>query len=429
MFGFLTSAQPPAEWRRGYAHVCQVQRQLFGISSLPFLSFEAVFLYQLQIDLGINQPLPSASPKCCRLRTTLRHGDLNREAAEFSAALGMTLAGVKLQDDIQDHNRWLGHLLWWKFKKAVRSANRLLNSRSADLQQRIDLCLQAHAELESRSSAVTFEETMNPTGEAFGAVFRASAESSGVLNSSASVDTLAQKVTTCEKIGRHVGRSIIAWDCAVDFENDRLQKQFTPLKSSDDVMIAFDQCRLELVQAGWMCPAGSASRQILAGVIARVLRRQSAPPRVCSPTILERWGLVRQRGFSYAHFDCCAVVECTECCASGAEAGACLKICDPACCECFVCCFPEHACGRSCSPAKKNKSAHTEFTSSELVTPQTFGQFIGRTGVTHGALTPVGYIRIDNNRIPARSSTGDLIGPDLEVRVVSADEFSVTVKS
>ena len=68
MFGFLALRQKIPEWRRSYARMCQVQRYLFGLTALPFLSYEATFLYQLAIDLHLPPELDTNSPVCCLLK-------------------------------------------------------------------------------------------------------------------------------------------------------------------------------------------------------------------------------------------------------------------------------------------------------------------------------------------------------------------------
>ncbi len=68
MFGFLKPTGRISEWRQSYARVCQTQRRMFGLTSLPFLSYEATFLYQLAVDTKLIPALSSDAPECCRLR-------------------------------------------------------------------------------------------------------------------------------------------------------------------------------------------------------------------------------------------------------------------------------------------------------------------------------------------------------------------------
>ena len=63
MFGFLRPRPQSDDYRRAYARLCVHQRQRLGLRSLPFHSYEAVFLYQLALDAGAVAPecLPTSA--------------------------------------------------------------------------------------------------------------------------------------------------------------------------------------------------------------------------------------------------------------------------------------------------------------------------------------------------------------------------------
>ena len=86
MFGFFRPGGRLVRWRQSYARICQTQRRLFGLTSLPFLSYEATLLYQLAIDFGLIPLLPESAPQCCRLGG-LRNAGQQQDAggAEFAA--------------------------------------------------------------------------------------------------------------------------------------------------------------------------------------------------------------------------------------------------------------------------------------------------------------------------------------------------------
>ena len=45
MFGFMNPGAQTLEYRSIYSRLCQHQRQHYGLLSMPFHSYEAVFLY------------------------------------------------------------------------------------------------------------------------------------------------------------------------------------------------------------------------------------------------------------------------------------------------------------------------------------------------------------------------------------------------
>lgn len=432
MFGFLSPLRASVAWRQAYARVCQYQRRMFGLTALPFLSYEATFLYQLCCDCGLVPILPDTAPVCCRLRRLSKSPQPDQLVGSFAAAFGMLLAGIKLQDDVRDSGRLRNRLLLWKYGRQISSALQTLAQFSPGIPERIAAILNSQSELERCRSSVTLSSATVPTGDGFGLLFRTLAE---CLSARSPDNSLTDRVpwTTSfaehfEEIGRHVGRAIIAWDCAVDFDHDQLQQTFTPLTCHQDVEEAFDMCRLELCLAGALCPASSASAGVLDSVITKVEFRQQESERICRPQQLERWGLMRQRGYSYARCDgceaLCAVGECADCFASSGSLASCVE---PSCCECIVC-WPHTPCdGPCCSESRPAKTA-SGATGEKEVPPERFSSFVGREGQTIGALTPVGYILIDGEKLPACSDTGQYIVAEQRVMVTAADQFTVRVR-
>ncbi|MBL8816645.1 MAG: hypothetical protein JNL58_11490 [Planctomyces sp.] len=326
MFGFLSPSQPPRAWRQSYARVCQYQRNLFGISSLPFMGYEPAFLYQVISDFEMIDRLPDNSVTCCRLRKLQSSLQSDRAHGEFAAMFGLFLAGVKLRDDLIDSNRWFNHLLWWKFRRQVRLAEQLLDAGSPGLVSRVVSCIDRYAVFENQIPAPPLIQLVVPAGDGFFEVFSAAAR---LTAGTTTEPTRDDSCNTIAAIGRHVGQAIIAWDCAVDFEDDCLQKQFTPLNSHSDVQSAFDMCQRELAIAAKLCPDGSPSRQVINSVLHKVAARQRRPAGASCVSVLERWGMLRQRGHTYARCEpicsicCCEVAEIVTCCLSSAEPGCC----------------------------------------------------------------------------------------------------------
>ena len=103
MFGFLNPRPHSGEYRRAYARLCQHQRRAYGLLSLPFHSYEAVFLYQCALDAGALPGHVLPAVRCCRLvaPTTLSH-DPDAAVGRFCASVALLLGSVKLEDDIRD---------------------------------------------------------------------------------------------------------------------------------------------------------------------------------------------------------------------------------------------------------------------------------------------------------------------------------------
>ncbi len=331
MFGFLAPRQKIPKWRQSYARVCQYQRLLFGVTSLPFLSYEATFLYQLGIDFELIPALAECAPPCCRLRRIVKD-DVRQDmsAAMFASAFGMMLAGVKLEDDVNDSGRWFNRLAKWKYRKAVATSHQLLDGLSDGLPARIRSAIEEHANLEA-SGCDDLEAYCQPTANGFGEVFRSFAAALGKKD-----DGIARVFAN---LGRHLGVAIIAWDCAVDFQKDLVKGEYNPLADDEDVRRSFDHCLLPLSQIGWLLPEGSTSAAVVASVCERVRQRRNAKTDHPVKT-LERWGFIRQQGKAYAKCDGCDALclagECCECAGGAGEAAV-------GCAECGVgngCSFP-----------------------------------------------------------------------------------------
>lgn len=415
MFGFLSPLRPARKWRQSYARVCQYQHRLFGITSLPFLSYEATFLYQLAVDFRLIPELPEDVVTCCRLRKMRQvEKQPDHKFGSFAAAFGLILAGVKLSDDVQDSNRWFQRLLNWKYRRQIRKAHNFMRLKSPGLLDEIASCLRRHAQLETNPTGATLESAVVPTGDGFSAVFLSAAE----LFAAGSMPTEHSEFSrTFAQIGKHIGRAIISWDCAVDFEHDLMKGHFNPLRTIEEVSGALDMCRLELARAGWLCPPYSVSASVLESVIARVQNRQAAGRPICNPVRLERWGLLRQQGFAYARCDGC------EALCAGAE---CVSAC-PDCCAAGCECVPWMVTDKQCGPRCGHEQPPTTPVSPKPETPDAETIFNGLEAVTEGALTPVGFVRMDGQRVPARTSSGQFIATNTRVRVDKLDQFGVHV--
>jgi len=433
MFGFLAPQRRILKWRQAYARICQFQRRLYGLTSLPFLSYEATFLYRLAIDFKLLPELPQSAAQCCRLKR-LRDAEVSPDfqAASFAATFGVVLAGIKLQDDVQDSGRWFNRLLLAKYQRQIREAHRFMARTAPGLEVEMASSLKQHAEMESsirdRQMSLSLGEYSQPTARGFGAVFEAFA-------------TLLrpddrEKIDQFRDIGECVGRAIIGWDCAVDFEQDRIKGQFNPLKSEDDVPSAFEFALLQLSQIAWQIPEDSIDTDVLMQVADRIRCRRKQPVSSQPLRRLERWGLIREKRYTYAKCDgcegLCLIGECCECAGGAGEAASCCATSEASsglcalgegascCCDGIWIC-PDCA---GCSPNGKKK-AGSESATNLIAEADVYSKFEGQHGVAESRLNPSGFVTIDGERVPGRSQTGEFIDAGTHVSVVSTNAFGV----
>ncbi len=422
MFGFLKPAKRISAWRQSYARICQTQRRMFGLTALPFLSYEATFLYQMAADTDVIPALPSDAAECCRLRR-LKNPALQSDTAvaEFCAAFGMLLAGIKLQDDVVDHKRWHNRLALWKYGRQIQKANQYLESVSPGLMGQVRRILSQHQRTEVSAALPSIEQYSQLTGDGFALLF-------------GSMATMADgPVQLFESAGRHLGHAIISWDCAVDFNHDQIYGEFNPLRDAAEVDHSLRFCLLELARLGWTLPSSdSVCSQVIHSVAGRVhARLHKTDNHVCRTSLLERWGLVRAQGYQYARCDgcegLCAIAECSECgCAAASGASEGVACCSGGaanstfCCDPF-CCWWGSGCGPD-DPTKKEAARSAEVKSS------LYEQYHGRDGVAHGDLNPEGYVMIDQQRLPARADGTLFISKGAPVRVIRTDPLGVTVR-
>jgi hypothetical protein len=184
---------------------------------------------------------------------------------------------------------------------------------------------------------------------------------------------------------------------------------------------------MNLATIGWMLPDGSVSRDVIASVATRVRSRRFAEPIPHPVRRLERWGLLRERGYSYAKCDgcdaLCAVGECCECIGGAGEVAAAGSSCDFCCCDCF-CCASNSSCG-DCGPPQKATAESAGPKSADGPTP--YAEHHGKHGTADSGLNPSGYVRIGEQRLPAKSHSGTMIASGKPVTVVRTDAFGVSV--
>ena len=431
MFGFLRSTSNEPAYRQAYSRCCSFQHLLTGVSSLPFLSYESIFLYQFAVDAGFSPGPPPETKNCCRMQTSesLRGAD-DFAIGEFCVRFGLLLAAIKIEDDVRDGGSMIAKLANWKYRAAFEASFAYFEQFDREFEQNVRRIIGEHIELEKAGAVVPLHQYVGPTANAFGYVFSQLAElfADRQLNSAAEIDFRE----TLRLVGEHIGAAIISFDCAVDYQKDQWNGDFNPLREAADVNAALDYCGDQLVAAGWKCREifGDQSRTVqllrnrfdsLCGYYHRCQR----PP---IQSWLERWGLIRQPGHAYARCDagCCEVFAACGACgevggACGGEGAACLGCSsDAPVCFCFCPeCVDECLCADRQRRAREQRDAErTELPVSEL---------IGEIGVAQTALRPSGTVSVNGQRIPAKSEDVFINGVE-KVVIVREDAFGAVVR-
>lgn len=399
MFGFLRARRNDSCYRRVYAGLCAFQHREFGIESLPFLSYESVFLYSLAIDAGRCDSPEASVVTCCRLRTKCqRLYPVEESVGRFCSSFGLLLASIKLRDDVRDDRSVLARLALWRLKSRIEAAYSFFVRLDSDFEDRVRSCIEQHLRSENIDQQQSLDEYAQPTGLGFGYLFGLF---EGVLGR-ANV-----RRASLEQIGNSIGQAIINFDCAVDWPRDLRTGSFNPLPNQSACCQALANAQRNLSRAMWCCldqlGNGATSASILSDSFRRVEQYRLA--RTQAGTMPRRTRKHPRQG------DCdCA---CDAACCDGCDCGP-IDVADPCCpgdCPLFEC-----LCSRP--PERTTKASAIEEIEPSMV---------GKTARTVGPLNPSGVILIDDEHLPARSELG-WIDADTVVRIIRRESFGLVVR-
>lgn len=436
MFGFLRGPAGHTTYRQVYARCCSIQKSVFGLKSLPFVSYEGIFLYCCGVDFKLLPAPRSSDPNCCKMRGERLHEwtDAEYQAANFSANLAMLLAKTKLDDDVTDSHSWLARGTRWMLRKSFLQMQSFLNECDPMFASELQTQLTIHQDLE-RQSNISLTEYVVPTGNAFAAVARLMPQA---CESEDGFDQLFAK------IGFSIGTALIAYDCAVDWKRDQQRGEFNPLKSAHEVDQAFAYSIRQLVEAGWLigeaAGSGGTATTILQHRIRSISRhRKQSSDATCDHKVVSTSNRLRVARAGVCDCDCCCVacevceccVPCGDLCFFGAcdskqsktetrqkrrnRRGDCDCGCDCGDCDCDGC----DACGLGCGTSSsvdqdaKNEAAQEDW--------------IGKECVTRSALTPYGVVEIDGQEEPAKAEFG-AIDENQTVVITGKEAFGFVVR-
>ncbi|MGD9714878.1 MAG: DUF5685 family protein [Thermomicrobiales bacterium] len=294
MFGMLSPAKHSSSYRSCYARCCQHHRRINGISALPWLSYEAVLLYESAVDAGAISRDALPRVRCCKLRSLPVLAE-DREVGAFCAHVGSLLASIKVSDDIRDSGSLRSRILSWLYRQRFAATFRYFTRLDADFKRRVTGFIDEHLALEKTSSAISLDDYVRPTARAFGYVFSLMAR----------LPHMQAHETLLHRLGEYVGAAIISFDCAVDRDRDHRRGDFNPLGDGPaPVQSALRFSNDQLDRARLLCEtafgAEALTVQTLQGVIERVgkIGQRLACPRcgVEAHRLLTNWGLAQRPG-------------------------------------------------------------------------------------------------------------------------------------
>lgn len=337
MFGLLRPRTRLA--RQAYAICCQVQHRRYGISSVARLSYEATFLYLLAIEAGAAPVPPPSSRTCCRLRVRPLEITPPSPVAAHCAAVGLVLAGAKLDDDVRDDGSLAARAWRWWQRKPIAQATAELALRDPSLEGELASCIAEQLALE-RAASRSLERCCEPTARAMSRLF-------GLIPAPPATRDLAREV------GREVGWALVALDCARDWWSDARARRFNPLADEAAVAGAREAGRAALRRAADACRAVVGTNAQAARLLDGAANATAAER--CTHTVLgrlARWGLVARPGVVLARCDVCCDACVCDCCCGAADTSACCQCGE--CCSACDCCS---ACPLPCCDKKPESKA------------------------------------------------------------------------
>lgn len=240
MFGFLNPPTHDRNYRAVYSRCCQHQRLHHGLRSLPFLSYESVFLYSFWLDVVGLAPASLPQRACCQLERIGRSDIPDGQAGEFCSAVAMVLTDAKIDDDIRDSGgSWRMRALRHVMRGQTTRGLEYFRSLDPAFEETISGFVDAHLQLERNGSEVSFERFLAPTSAAFEYMF-------GLM---AHLPDMEQERELLRAVGHGVGSALLAYDCAADWQSDRDTGQYNPLPdvAAVEEAVAFSRGSLQRV--------------------------------------------------------------------------------------------------------------------------------------------------------------------------------------
>ncbi|MCC9603410.1 NfeD family protein [Stieleria sp. JC731] len=484
LFGFLRGNQCDRRYRQVYATVCSSLRHRHGFRLLPFVSYEAVWLHCLAVDLQLIPAPASDMVTCCK--TQRRHSPLAKTPVpcasqavpgleptamlEFDLAFTVLLVQTKLDDDVRDRNSIIAKLLRRLYRSAWNQTKDFFAALDPEFNDKLQGLFSDHLKLERQERPIQLEQYCGPTGAAFAEVFELGAKAIAASTDLANSESIQQQF---RQAGEQIGRALIAFDCAMDFDADQRRGDFNPLADGNAIFDALNYSQQQLCQLGFQIDQWVAERCIagrsLAGfrvaegcevanpmtttVLKQLIRKigrhkQTRVKKEFSSSYKQaradrHWISLSPKRLQHGFCDCdccCDVGGCDSCCGAG-DAGCVSEGCGSDGCGILVCSCPCDAFCTDCqNDDTKRKAKGGESDDSEADMPLIN---MGTEAIARTKLSPYGTIGLgetfagmdrasdcssaDGQEYPAKSDRG-VIEPGSRVRVIGRKPFGFLVR-
>ncbi|MGL6227564.1 MAG: DUF5685 family protein [Thermoguttaceae bacterium] len=231
MFGFLRPDSRSKEYRALYCNTCRHLRSNYGVTSLPFLSYEAVLIHAIALDTAkISLAMPASRCKIIPFPNKADdENELHKTIGEFSSALTHLLLKIKLEDDVQDDNSWKAKRLRNFYNKNFVKCFEYFSALDSEFQNKVKAIIASHFTLETRGASIQLKDYAQPTADAFSYVFSLFGK---VVN-----DKDRQNVYS--RLGELVGRAIIYADCGFDWKKNKRKRAYNPVENTEMAVSAF----------------------------------------------------------------------------------------------------------------------------------------------------------------------------------------------
>lgn len=234
MFGLMRfrakapAALPAQHQRLHYCGVCKAMGRQYGQRTRLALNYDAIFLSELLTFIsGTNEDYQQEwapallSYNCLRLP---KREDIPTPLS-YAASVNVLLAGIKLQDNVEDRGGFVWRTAQHLYQSKVEKAEKDLQAHGLDLEA-IDQWLREHARREKAPAKAQGKTQLAYMAEATaritGLVFRTGAEAVGK----------GEEGGKMEMLGRDFGKMIYLLDAYRDVEKDYRKGEYNPIQAA-----------------------------------------------------------------------------------------------------------------------------------------------------------------------------------------------------
>lgn len=244
MFGFLSPAVRDRYFCRAYTRLCQSQKNTYGITLLPFHSYESTHLYLIACDACVVTLDGIPNRACCQFGTYAPPATpAMAETERFCSAFSILLGYIDLKDDADDGIALFQRVILLLFHRRFDQCMQYFSGLDPEFVNVIARIVGRQGGLEKQAASLTLDQFIAATGDGFAYLFSLFATAMG----------RCELKNTLESIGRHVGEAVCAFDVAHDYHEDLRSGGVNPLRSESEIPAALARAKTSLVAAARIC--------------------------------------------------------------------------------------------------------------------------------------------------------------------------------